>query len=195
MSHIMYTYCACLALPADGYKDELGAKYPDPRASSALWAASVGLFSALPLAAKTADTFIVHGGLPSEGFAISDLEAIPPEVRARLGSVLTPVAGAEAAHDAEEEEEAAGGASGAAGEAGEAGEAMEAGEAGEAMEAGDTAASQLARGVLWSDPAAGREHSGAVSNASRGGAGAIFGEDVTRSFLRAHGLVRVVRSH
>jgi hypothetical protein len=52
------------------------------------------------------------------------------------------------------------------------------------------------QGVLWSDPATGREHNGGVSvNGARGGAGSLFGEDVAADFLRRSGLVRLIRSH
>ena len=145
--------------------------------------------------ARTSDTFIVHGGLPSEAFGIGDLEAITPEMRSRLGSVLSPAPAAEealaageaGAGEGEPAEKAAGGGEAGGGEGDPADEG--------ATNEDTTEAAAVVRGVLWSDPAAGREHSGAVSNASRGGAGAIFGEDVTVGFLRSHGLLLASRAY
>ena len=37
---------------------------------------------------QTTDTFIVHGGVPSDGFSIASLDAISPETRASFASVL-----------------------------------------------------------------------------------------------------------
>lgn len=59
------------------------------------------------------------------------------------------------------------------------------------------AAEQLAlmQGVLWSDPAHGRDHVGVKSNDSRGGTGCLFAEDVSRAFLQREGLRFLIRSH
>ena len=59
------------------------------------------------------------------------------------------------------------------------------------------AAEQLAlmQGVLWSDPAHGRDHGGVKSNDSRGGTGCLFAEDVSRAFLQREGLRFLIRSH
>ena len=142
-----------------GFKDELSSKYGDEHTAAVLWPAAVELFAALPIAAKTAEAFIVHGGLPSDCFSIAQLEAISPADRAALSSVL-PSEGSEGS-----------------------------------CARADAAVIDVVRGVLWSDPASGRGHVGVENNASRGGAGSLFAEDVTRAFLAAHGLLRVVRSH
>ena len=60
-----------------------------------------------------------------------------------------------------------------------------------AVEATDDA-SKLVQGLLWSDPT---DSSGVVTNESRGGAGALFGSDVTRRWLQRNGLRLLVRSH
>ena len=51
-----------------------------------------------------------------------------------------------------------------------------------------------ARGLV-SDPGQGLESIGVATNVARGGAGVVFGEDVTASFLRRCGRKQLVRSH
>ena len=41
----------------------------------------------------------------------------------------------------------------------------------------------------------GREHTGVAENASRGGTGVVFAEDVAIDFLQRHDLTRLVRAH
>ena len=116
---------------------------------------------------KTTDTFIVHGGVPSDGFSIASLDAISPELRASFASVLpnadAPDAPAGTPADGR-------------------------------LKPDSASAAELLQGVLWSDPAAFGEI-GTMSNESRGGAGCLFGTDVVRDFLMRHGLKRLVRSH
>ena len=81
-----------LLATAYGFRDELTRKYPEHAAE--LWAAAVGLFASLPLAATAPEAFIVHGGLPSDQFEIADLAALSAADRA-VPSVLPAGGGGE----------------------------------------------------------------------------------------------------
>lgn len=64
-----------------GFLDELREKYGYETDEQSIWDALSDVFASLPLAAKTETSLILHGGLPSADFKISDLEAIDSETR------------------------------------------------------------------------------------------------------------------
>ena len=135
-----------------GMRDEVRAKHPAH--AEALWAALLRFFGALPIAAHTADAFVVHGGLPSLSLTLDHLRQLPPEVRA-APSVLDNATIGQCATD--------------------------------------TRGVAMLRGLLWSDPVAAER--GLEQNRARGDAGMLYGTDVTRQWLLAHGLRTLVRSH
>ena len=63
-----------------GMRDEVRGKHPAH--AEQLWAALLRFFGALPIAAHTADAFVVHGGLPSLSMTLDHLRQLPREVRA-----------------------------------------------------------------------------------------------------------------
>lgn len=64
-----------------GFLDELREKYGYETEEEGIWDALSDVFASLPLAAKTETSLILHGGLPSADFKLSDLEAIDAETR------------------------------------------------------------------------------------------------------------------
>ena len=156
---------------AQGGAQPQGGDQPDTL-SDTLWIHVEAIFGALPLAARTAEAFVVHGGIPRAGFEMRELEAVGADERASVG-VLVPPAGTAAAH-------AAGGGGGFGDAAAGANRVL----------AGDSAAS-LIRGLLWSDPCA--HEVGFRPNDKRGGAGAVFG--AAGEWLRRHALRQLIRSH
>ena len=65
-----------------GFLEELEEKYGyETQKENGIWDALSNVFAALPLAAKTKTSLILHGGLPSADFQLSDLEAIDADTR------------------------------------------------------------------------------------------------------------------
>mmetsp|Transcript_30239 Transcript_30239/g.66308 ORF Transcript_30239/g.66308 Transcript_30239/m.66308 type:complete len:702 (-) Transcript_30239:612-2717(-) len=157
-----------------GFSEELSAKY----AASAppLWAAATRLFAALPLGARTAHALVLHGGIPNEAFTIRALEQLSPQQRA-VHTVLSQIGASPPATPVESTPKPS------------------SSSRPEAQPSASEAAraSSLIQGVLWSDPLV--NSIGFERNEPRGGAGSLFGEDVTRKFLEKHGLRHLVRSH
>lgn len=69
-----------------GFRDELARKYPAH--AEDLWAEIQNVFGALPLAARTAEAFIVHGGLPSAQFELEELQRLGGDERARISALV-----------------------------------------------------------------------------------------------------------
>ena len=65
---------------AYGFYDELMHKFGKDDASW-LWPGAYRVFASLPLAARTHEAFVVHGGLPTAQFDLDELAAMPPERR------------------------------------------------------------------------------------------------------------------
>ena len=184
-----------LLATAYGFKDELLTKYRDhPSQHSALWAAAVRLFSSLPLAARTHDSFIMHGGLPSETFQIDDLVRVRPAERAAMPSVVQPIDTHEPPPPPPPTSDSPGPSSMHPPQPSppQPSPPQPSPPQPSPLQPSSAETAALMRSVLWSDPGDGL---GVLINEPRGGAGVLFGDDVTLSFLRRHGLRRLVRSH
>lgn len=72
-----------------GYTDELQERYGNDSVDD-IWEAFGDVFSALPLCVRTNEAVIMHGGLPSEDFDLTELERVSPEERSCLKSILEP---------------------------------------------------------------------------------------------------------
>mmetsp|Transcript_18179 Transcript_18179/g.26019 ORF Transcript_18179/g.26019 Transcript_18179/m.26019 type:complete len:525 (+) Transcript_18179:2266-3840(+) len=75
-----------------GFTDEIQARYGKGECDSTddIWDAMGDLFSVLPLCVRTDTAAIMHGGIPSDGFQLSELESITTEQRSRIRSMLDP---------------------------------------------------------------------------------------------------------
>ncbi|KAL7574305.1 hypothetical protein ACA910_012547 [Epithemia clementina (nom. ined.)] len=60
-----------------------------------IWSAMAKLFGALPLALLTDTAFVVHGGLPYEGFELETLRQLPKQMRLDLTTTVKPTTQAE----------------------------------------------------------------------------------------------------
>lgn len=72
-----------------GFCDEIAMKYGAKDARHILKFLGP-TFSALPICARTESAFIVHGGLPSSDFSLSQVEAISSETRCGIATVVEP---------------------------------------------------------------------------------------------------------
>jgi len=69
-----------------GFADELKEKYGVANFDS-IWTSLSDVFASLPICARTDNAIILHGGLPSRDFKLSDLEAVSAETRFKLKTV------------------------------------------------------------------------------------------------------------
>jgi serine/threonine-protein phosphatase PP1 catalytic subunit len=72
-----------------GFEDELVSKYGEDE-YEVLWDAFMASFRALPIAAVTNNSFIVHGGLPSQSFQLDDLRAVTAQDRCQVNTTIQP---------------------------------------------------------------------------------------------------------
>ncbi|CAB9510566.1 Phytochrome-associated serine/threonine-protein phosphatase [Seminavis robusta] len=70
-----------------GFCDEIRDKY-GPRRGANIFKSMSDLFAALPVCAVTDTSFIVHGGLPSDNFSLSQVAEITPDERCKLHTVM-----------------------------------------------------------------------------------------------------------
>lgn len=70
-----------------GFCDEIQHKYGQRRGDQIFKAISE-LFAALPIAAVTDNSFIVHGGLPHDHFSLDQIAAITPKERSKMFTVM-----------------------------------------------------------------------------------------------------------
>lgn len=71
-----------------GFQDEVRRKYVDH--IDHVWDAVGELFAALPIALRTSNACVLHGGLPNESFNLDELNQLPPEVRFEMRSTIEP---------------------------------------------------------------------------------------------------------
>jgi diadenosine tetraphosphatase ApaH/serine/threonine PP2A family protein phosphatase len=79
-----------LVASAYGFQDEVRAKYGGGADMQGLWDAFCNIFSALPICVRTECSAILHGGLPSDHFSLTDLQAISVDARCLVATTVEP---------------------------------------------------------------------------------------------------------
>jgi diadenosine tetraphosphatase ApaH/serine/threonine PP2A family protein phosphatase len=84
-----------LIATAYGFRDEVERTFRDGNEQCLVWDKICRVFAALPLCATTDTAMILHGGLPSADFNLSQLAQISPADRSKLQTVIEPKSDAE----------------------------------------------------------------------------------------------------
>jgi Ca2+-binding EF-hand superfamily protein/diadenosine tetraphosphatase ApaH/serine/threonine PP2A family protein phosphatase len=84
-----------LVAAAYGFRDEVEKKFHGWKEQSLLWDKICRVFAALPLCARTDTAMILHGGLPSADFDLSQLAEVSAADRSKLETVIEPHSDAE----------------------------------------------------------------------------------------------------